>query len=97
MRLPSLPDVPTVAEMGYPKFETVQWYGVMAPAGTPIDIVKRIQEACRSALIAPATAARFAAEDAVIGGGSSAEFGEFITREQALWKSVVLRAGIKAD
>jgi tripartite-type tricarboxylate transporter receptor subunit TctC len=96
-RLPSLPDVPTVAEMGYPKFETVQWYGVMAPVATPPDIVKRIQEACRAALRSPATAERFAAEDAVIGGGPSAEFGEFITREQALWKSVVQRAGIKAD
>jgi tripartite-type tricarboxylate transporter receptor subunit TctC len=96
-RLPSLPDVPTVAEMGYPNFETVQWYGVMAPAGTPSETVKRIQEACRAALRAPATAERFASEDAVIGGGPSSEFGEFISREQALWKSVVQRAGIKAD
>jgi tripartite-type tricarboxylate transporter receptor subunit TctC len=96
-RLPSLPDVPTVAESGFPNFETVQWYGMMAPAGTPADVVKRLQEACRIALRSSGTADRFAAEDAVVGGGPSAEFGEFIAREQRLWKSVVQRAGIKAD
>jgi tripartite-type tricarboxylate transporter receptor subunit TctC len=96
-RLPSLPDVPTVAESGYPNFETVQWYGMMAPAGTPIEVIKRLQEACRLALRSTATAERFAAEDAVTGGGPSAEFAEFIAGEQRLWKNVVQRAGIKAD
>jgi tripartite-type tricarboxylate transporter receptor subunit TctC len=96
-RLPSLPDLPTVAESGYPGFETVQWYGVMAPAGTPIDIVKRLQEACRLALRSPASIERFAAEDAVAGGGSSAEFAEFIASQQRLWKNVVQRAGVRAD
>ena len=96
-RLPSLPDVPTVAEMGYPNFESVQWYGVMAPAGTPADIVKRLQEACRIALKSTATAERFASEDAATGGGPSAEFAEFIAREQKIWKDVVTRARIRAD
>jgi tripartite-type tricarboxylate transporter receptor subunit TctC len=96
-RLPSLPDVPTVAEMGYPNFESVQWYGIMAPAGTPAEIVKRLQEACRVALKSTATADRFASEDATTGGGPSAEFGEFIAREQKIWKDVVTRAHIRAD
>ena len=46
-RLPSLPDVPTVAEAGYKGFESVQWYGVLAPGGTPPDTVRRIQEECQ--------------------------------------------------
>jgi tripartite-type tricarboxylate transporter receptor subunit TctC len=96
-RLPSLPDVPTVAESGYSGFETVQWYGVMAPAGTPADIVKRLQEACRAALRAPSTVERFASEDAVAGGGPSSEFAEFITSQQRHWKNVVQKAGVRAD
>lgn len=97
LRLPSLPDVPTVAEMGYPNFETVQWYGVMAPAATPADIVVRLQEACRAGLKSAATAERFASEDAITGGGPPAEFAAFIAREQRKWKDVVTRANIRAD
>jgi len=96
-RIASLPDVPTVAEMGYPGFGTVQWYGVMAPGATPPDIVRRLQEACRAALRVNATTERFASEDAAIGGGPSAEFAAFIAREQKVWKDVVARAGIRAD
>jgi tripartite-type tricarboxylate transporter receptor subunit TctC len=96
-RLPSLPDVPTVAESGYKGFESVQWYGVMAPGGTPPELVRRIQEECARALRSPAIAERFASEDAVTGGGPAAEFAAFIGQQQALWKNVVLRARIKAD
>jgi tripartite-type tricarboxylate transporter receptor subunit TctC len=49
-RIPALPDVPTVAEQGYKDFETSQWYGIHAPAGTPLEIVKRLQEECYKAL-----------------------------------------------
>ncbi len=96
-RLPSLPDVPTVAESGYKGFESVQWYGVMAPGGTPPEVVKRIQEECAKALRSPAIAERFASEDAVTGGGPPAEFATFITAQQALWKRVVSEARIRAD
>ena len=96
-RLPSLPDLPTVAEQGYKGFESVQWYGVMAPGGTPPEIVKRIQEECYKALHSPTIAERFASEDAVVGGGPSAEFGAFIGQQQRLWKEIVLRARIRSD
>jgi tripartite-type tricarboxylate transporter receptor subunit TctC len=96
-RLPSLPDVPTVAERGYPGFESVQWYGMHAPRGTPPAIVQRLQESCAAALRSPAIAERFSSEDAVPGGGPSAEFGEFIAQQQKLWKDIVARARIKAD
>jgi tripartite-type tricarboxylate transporter receptor subunit TctC len=96
-RIEALPDVPTVAEMGFKDFETSQWYGVLAPAGTPPELVKRIQEECYKALKSSAVTARFANDNAVGGGGPSKEFADFIAREQAIWKDIVKRASIKAD
>jgi tripartite-type tricarboxylate transporter receptor subunit TctC len=96
-RISHLPDVPTVAEMGYKNFETSQWYGLLAPAGTPVDIVKRIQEECLKALKSSAITERFANDNAVGGGGSSADFAKFIAGEQKIWKDIVQRAQIKAD
>jgi tripartite-type tricarboxylate transporter receptor subunit TctC len=96
-RLPSLPDLPTVAESGYKDFESVQWYGVLAPGGTPPEIVKRLQEECQIALHSPAITERFASEDASPGGGPSTEFSAFISQQQRLWKDIVLRARIRPD
>ncbi|MBP8306550.1 MAG: tripartite tricarboxylate transporter substrate binding protein [Burkholderiaceae bacterium] len=96
-RIDALPDVPTVAEMGYKDFETSQWYGVLVPAGTPPELVKRIQEECQKALKSSAVTARFANDSAVGGGGPSKEFADFIAREQSIWKDIVKRASIKVD
>jgi tripartite-type tricarboxylate transporter receptor subunit TctC len=96
-RISHLPDVPTVAEMGYKDFETSQWYGILAPAGTPPDIVKRLQEESLKALKSSAVTERFASDNAVGGGGPSSEFASFITREQKIWSDIVKRASIKAD
>jgi tripartite-type tricarboxylate transporter receptor subunit TctC len=96
-RLPALPEVPTVAEMGYKDFETSQWYGILAPAGTPPEIVKRLQEESLKALKSNAVTERFASDSAVGGGGPSSEFAAFIAQQQKTWKEIVRRAGIKAD
>jgi tripartite-type tricarboxylate transporter receptor subunit TctC len=96
-RISHLPDVPTVAEMGYKDFETSQWYGILAPAGTPADVVKRLQEESLKALKSSAVTERFATDNAVGGGGPSSEFAAFITREQKIWSDIVKRANIKAD
>jgi len=96
-RISHLPDVPTVAEMGFKDFETSQWYGILAPAGTPADVVKQLQEASLKALKSSAVTERFANDNAVGGGGPSSEFAAFIAREQATWRDIVRRAGIKAD
>jgi tripartite-type tricarboxylate transporter receptor subunit TctC len=96
-RLPQLPDVPTVAEHGYKDFETSQWYGILAPAGTPRDIVRRLQEESLKALKSNAVTERFASDSAVGGGGPSEEFAAFIGQQQKIWKDIVLRAGIKPD
>ncbi len=96
-RLPALPDVPTVAEMGYKDFETSQWYGILAPAGTPAEIVKRLQEESLKALKSNSVTERFASDSAIGGGGPPAEFAAFIAQQQKIWKEIVTRAGIRAD
>ncbi len=96
-RISQLPDVPTVAEMGFKDFETSQWYGILVPAGTPPDIVKRLQEESLKALKSSSVTERFANDNAVGGGGPSAEFAAFIGREQKIWSDIVKRAQIKAD
>jgi tripartite-type tricarboxylate transporter receptor subunit TctC len=96
-RIAALPDVPTVAEMGFKNFETSQWYGILAPAGTPADIVKRLQEESLKALKSSAVTERFATDNAVGGGGPSSEFAAYIHGEQVIWKDIVKRASVKAD
>lgn len=96
-RLAQLPDVPTVAEMGHKDFETSQWYGILAPAGTPVDIVKRLQEESLKALKSNAVTERFAADSAAGGGGPPAEFAAYIAQQQKVWSQIVKQAGIKPD
>lgn len=96
-RIAALPDVPTVAEMGFKGFETSQWYGILAPAGTPADIVKRLQEESYKALRSSAVTERFATDNAVGGGGPASEFAAFIKGEQKVWSDIVKRARIKPD
>jgi len=96
-RLPALPEVPTVAEHGFKDFETSQWYGILAPAGTPREVVKRLQEESLKALKSNAVTERFASDSAVGGGGPPEEFAAFIAQQQKIWKDIVLRAGIKPD
>jgi tripartite-type tricarboxylate transporter receptor subunit TctC len=104
-RILALPDVPTVAESGaalglgksLDAFETSQWYGMLAPAGTSPDIIKRLQEESYKALKSSSVTERFATDNAVGGGGPSADFAKFIASEQKVWKDIVTRANIKAD
>ncbi|NBQ87863.1 MAG: tripartite tricarboxylate transporter substrate binding protein [Betaproteobacteria bacterium] len=96
-RISAMPDVPTVAEMGYKDFETSQWYGIHVPAGTPPEIIKRLQEESYKALRSSAVTERFATDNAVGGGGPTAEYAAFIAREQKIWSDIVRRASIKPD
>ena len=104
-RISALPDVPTIAESGpalglgktLDNYETSQWYGILAPAGTPPGIIKRIQEESLKALKSSAVTERFASDSAIGGGAPSAEFARFIQSEQKIWKDIVVRAKIKAD
>lgn len=96
-RIPQLPDVPTVAEQGYPGFEMTQWYGLLAPATLPGAAVDKLAAAAAAAVKDPGTVERLSHDAAIPAGGSPAEFARFIAAEQARWKVVTARAKIKPD
>jgi tripartite-type tricarboxylate transporter receptor subunit TctC len=96
-RLPMLPDVPTVAELGYKDFETSQWYGILVPAGTPRDVVKRLQEESLKAMKSNSVTARFTNDGAFGGGSTPEEFAAFIANQQKVWSAIIKRAAIKPD
>jgi tripartite-type tricarboxylate transporter receptor subunit TctC len=96
-RIPSLPDVPTVAESGYPGFETSQWYGILAPAGTPQPIVDKLSNEIRRILAQPDVTGRLSADGSVALAMTPQEFAAFIRKEMERWGAVVKKAGIKVD
>ncbi|MGE5639063.1 MAG: Bug family tripartite tricarboxylate transporter substrate binding protein [Clostridia bacterium] len=96
-RLHSLPDVATVAEQGYPGFETSQWYGLNAPAKTPEAAIRRLADAAAKAAKTPLVAERLAPDDAEPIGSTPEEYAAFIAKEQARWSKVVRTANIHAD
>ena len=96
-RLSSIPDVPTIAEQGYAGFETSQWYGLSAPAKTPPAIIRRLADEAAKAAKSPAVAERFKADDAEAIGSTPEEYADFVAKEQARWKDVIQKAGVKVD
>ena len=94
-RVPSLPDIPTLDESGLHGFEANGWYGIVAPAGTPEAILRRLNSDVRRAMAAPELRARLDAEGAIPAGGMPEEFGAFIASEIARWGAVLKRAGIE--
>ncbi|MFO1313981.1 MAG: tripartite tricarboxylate transporter substrate binding protein [Burkholderiales bacterium] len=96
-RIPALPDVPTVAELGYRDFETSQWYGIIAPKGTPRDVVAKLNSEINKALASSAVTQRFADDNAATGIGTPEDFAAFIAKEQARWKEVVERGKIRIE
>ena len=99
-RSTALPDVPTVEEAGGPLlkgYEASSWFGLLAPAGTPKDIVDRVQAESAKALAAPAIKERLQAQGAIPSGNTSAEFARFIADETAKWAKVVKASGAKVD
>ena len=96
-RLAQLPDVPTVAEQGFPGFEMTQWYGMLAPASLPQALADKLAVAAAKAVKEPAAAKLLESEAALAVGSSSVEFARFIAQEQQRWKPVIARAKIKPD
>ena len=96
-RLPSLPDVPTMAELGYPQVTVSNWLGIVAPKGTPPAVVKKVNEAYNKALAAPEMREKIAGPGNVVGGGSSEEFGALIASEAKRWAALIKAKGIKLD
>jgi tripartite-type tricarboxylate transporter receptor subunit TctC len=96
-RLPQLPNVPTVAEQGFPKFEMTQWYGLLAPANLQPAHADKLAIAAAKAIKEPASLERLSSDAALSVGSTPAEFAAFIEAEQQRWKSVIVRAKIKPD
>ena len=97
-RLPSMPEVPTVEEaLGLREFEAVSWGGFMVPAGTPREIVGKINNDMNEALLAPDVAEKLRAQGAQVVGGSSEAFKTILHSEVTKWKAVASRANIRLD
>jgi tripartite-type tricarboxylate transporter receptor subunit TctC len=96
-RSTAVPDVPTLSESGFPGYDVVIWYGMLAPAGTPQDIVERLNKELIRVLGLQAVRERMAADDFVIATSTPAEFGDYIKREMAQWAKVVKQAGVKLN
>jgi len=96
-RLGVLPDVGTVAEQGYPGFETSQWYGLIGPAKLPDAIVNRLASESAKAAKSAALEKQLEPDSAEAVGSTPKEFADFIAKEQARWKEVVQRAHVKVD
>ncbi|MDB5858158.1 MAG: transporter substrate-binding protein [Ramlibacter sp.] len=96
-RIPSLPDVPTVAESGYPGFEADQWYGLVAPAGTPAARIQKLNAELNRVLATPAVAQQLAGEGALPTPGTPQAFRGLIARELPRWGAVVKAASMTAS
>lgn len=96
-RSPTLPDVPTIAEAGVPGYEAVNWWGIIAPAGTPQAVLDRLYKELTAIQKMPELVKRFETEAVEAVQMTPAEFGRYIEQETAKWARVVKDAGIKAQ
>jgi tripartite-type tricarboxylate transporter receptor subunit TctC len=96
-RSAAAPDVPTIAESGYPGFEYTAWYGLVAPAGTPVAVIRQLQLETAKALALPDLRAKLADAGVEGVGNSPDEFAAMIKSEIPKWAKVIKDAGIKPD
>ncbi|HEU0258129.1 MAG TPA: tripartite tricarboxylate transporter substrate binding protein [Burkholderiales bacterium] len=96
-RVAALPDVPTIAEAGVPGFEVSNWWGILAPAGTPEPALDRLHKEITAILDSPETRKRFELEGAEVVRMKPQEFAAFVTQETEKWTRVVKEAGIKPE
>lgn len=96
-RHPAAPEVPTIAEQGYPGFEAKAWYAFFAPAGTPPDIVRKIAADATKALQLPDVKEKLSALGADPVGGTPDEFAQRLRAENARWGDAIRKSGVKLD
>jgi tripartite-type tricarboxylate transporter receptor subunit TctC len=93
----TLPEVPTTAELGYPKVISDNWYGLVAPAATPAPVQKRIHDAAIAALRSPELIEQFARVSGIPAPMSQQEYLVFLGEEQARWGTIIKAIGFKED
>jgi tripartite-type tricarboxylate transporter receptor subunit TctC len=96
-RAAALPDLPTIDESGVPGYESIAWWGVMAPAAVPMSVVSMLNRTIVKSLNATETRERLATEGVEVAGTTPAQFGDFLKRETAKWAQVIKTAGIRID
>ena len=96
-RSPAAPELPTVSESGLPGYDVVSWFGIVAPTGTPADIVKRLNEDVRRVLVVPEFQDRLKDEGGRALAMTPEEFTAFIRTEAVRWAKVVHDVGAKLD
>jgi tripartite-type tricarboxylate transporter receptor subunit TctC len=96
-RAASMPEVPTSVEAGFPQLQAVNWYGLLAPAGTPRPIVERLHAELVKVMAAPEVRERLRAQGGEPDSRSPEQFAEFMRAEHARWGKVIRDAGIKSE
>jgi tripartite-type tricarboxylate transporter receptor subunit TctC len=96
-RFPLLPELPAIAESGYPGFEALAWNGIMVPAGTPKPAIAKLNAEINSILKQPDVVARMNAQGFDLIGGTPEDFGNLIRRETETWAPVIRKVGLKVD
>jgi len=96
-RSPSAPDIPTIAEAGLPGYESAQWYGLLAPAATPKDVLEKLHREVTAILLAPEHRELLGAEGGIVVAGSPDAFAGMIKTEIAKWLRVAKEAGMKPE
>ncbi|RZT39243.1 Bug family tripartite tricarboxylate transporter substrate binding protein [Cupriavidus agavae] len=96
-RVDDLPQVPTIAESGYPGFEAATWFGFVAPAATPKDVIARLNAEFNKALQTPDLAKKLSDQGAVVLGGTPEAFGARIRQDITRWAAIVKESGTKLD
>ena len=96
-RSPTYPDLPTVAESGYPGFDATTWYGMIGPAKMAPDVVARINRDINAAMAMPDVKERLGGVGAEDGGGTAQQFADFMRAERVKWARVIKEANVKVD
>jgi tripartite-type tricarboxylate transporter receptor subunit TctC len=96
-RSPTLPDVPTTREAGFPQVDAVAWFGIQAPARTPPQVIQRLATELQTIVKEPAVRAKLAEQGAEPVGDTPEQFQDFIRREIARWGEVIRRANVTVD